>query len=432
MSKSSNSKEKKEVKKHNFQILDDYMAWRSEHGADAQPTRIADESNIRQFIEWLVDKRSKRLNDLTESDILAYATYLKDFKFTPAKGKEEKSYSDGTKFQKKKCLKVFLQYLYLKKHITVDLSEEIKLKKAKTERVIEKPLDWDDVDRLLEACNHPRDRAMIHFLMDSGVRRGELLGIRYGHVTFLDGAVQVLVPPIKKNKEHRRVYCVRSAKDMRIWAEHHPLKAKDSYFFCSSHLPHGKFSIQGQCDQLHAIAKRAGFEDGIYNHLFRHSSASLYCQMDGMNVYKINKRYGWKLSSTMADTYMHLSGQESDDDIKRAFGQPVQKKVDSKNVIICPVCHLASPDNADWCDNCGKALSTAEIAKEEAAEAEKEKRKIAELKKEIISEMREESERRQKELEERLTQQFQTQSHYKADELKKGRRIIDPSYYNKK
>lgn len=425
MSKSSNGKD--EINKYNLDLFTEYMCWREEHGADSISTRSADEGNIKQFLEWLGEKR---LISITKLDVMQYSKYLRDFAFIPAKGHEKKKYSETTIFQKRKCIKVFLKWLH-KEYNVIDLTSEIKLKTPKTERHIEKPLDWDDIDRLLSACQHPRDRAMIHFLMDAGVRRGELLSIRYGDVSFIDGALQVLVPPSKKSTEHRRVYCVRCARDMRIWAEQHPVKSKDSYFFCSLHQPHGKYSKQGQHEQLRVIAERAGFEEKIYNHLFRHSSASLYCQIDGMNSYKINRRYGWASSSVMADTYIHLTGRESDDDIKRAFGQPVSKKVDNKNVKICPRCHLASPDTSDRCDNCGKALSAAEIAKEEAFEAEKEKMKMLELKNIILQEMREESEKRQKEFEERIMNQQSQKTKYKDDELKKGRRIINPHFYDK-
>ena len=51
----------------------------------------------------------------------------------------------------------------------------IKLKPVKQERINSNHITYEDYQKLIEVCLNQRDRAMIAFLLDSRVRRGELL-----------------------------------------------------------------------------------------------------------------------------------------------------------------------------------------------------------------------------------------------------------------
>jgi site-specific recombinase XerD len=368
-----------ENQKRNTEIFIEYALWRAENDAQSPETQKADKVNVMQFLRWYGDRP---ILEVKKIDVLGYAKYLKEFKYQrkPPKGqqpKPSKNYSEMTQFEKKKGLRVFLRWLNTEYNIP-DLSTVLKLKAPKRERQINYTITYDDAMKLIKVCQNPRDKALIHFLLDAGVRRSELLSITYGGVKFTDGGVEVSVPPKKNATEGRRVFCVHCTKDMRIWWESHPLKTPDSYFFCSAYNPYGQFSHQGLFTQLKKIAKRAGFEENIYPHLFRHSSASIFTTLDGMNSFKINKRYGWKLSSKMADVYAHLTGRESDDDVKRAFGAPIRKKIDKNmEVLICPRCEETNNVGDDRCWRCRTALSPKAIADDEKAEKEKyEKMKI--------------------------------------------------------
>jgi site-specific recombinase XerD len=362
-----------ENQKRNTEIFQEYALWRAENGAQSPETQKADKVNVMQFLRWYGDRP---ILEVKKIDVLGYAKHLKEFKYQrkPLKGqqpKQPKNYSEMTQFEKKKGLRVFLHWLNTE-YNTPDLSTVLKLKSPKRERQINYTITYDDAMKLIKVCQNTRDKALIHFLLDAGVRRSELLSITFGGVKFTDGGIEVSVPPKKNATEGRRVFCVHCTKDMRIWWENHPLKTPDSYFFCSAYNPYGQFSYQGLFTQLKKIANRAGFEENIYPHLFRHSSASIFTTLDGMNSFKINKRYGWKLSSKMADVYAHLTGRESDDDIKRAFGAPIRRKTETGvEVLYCPRCKLANNIGDDRCYNCEKGLSPEAISEDKLAEEAK-------------------------------------------------------------
>ena len=388
-----------ENQKQNIKMYEEYALWHELNGANSVQTQQAYYTNIMQFLTWYGDRP---ILEVTKVNVREYGKYLKTCTYVPRHGKNKpappsKHYTESSQYEKKKCVKMFLKWLNLDYGID-NLSKEFKLQNPVIERKIDTVLTYDDVMTLLKGCQHPRDKAIIHFLLDSGVRRSELLAIRYGGVHFLDGGVEVTVPPKKNSTEERRVFCVHCSRDMRVWFENHPLKTPDSNFFCGLHQPYGKFTPQGLATQLDVIAQRAGFNCKLYPHLFRHSSASIYTTFAGMNAFKINKRYGWKLSSKMADTYAHLTGKESDDDIRQAFGAPIRKKLETGvEVVYCPRCKLANNVGDDRCDNCDKALSPKAIAEDKAieeakkAEAEKaEAGKLEVMKKEFREQMMEE------------------------------------------
>jgi site-specific recombinase XerD len=370
--------EQKNNLEKNKELLDEYILWREAKKQRSECTLAGDRECVKQFILQYGDKD---LLKISKSDVLKYLIWLNEATYTPRskKGqpkKNPKNYTHASKFQKKKTVRVFLAWLS-DEHGTADLTGEIELSTPIVERQIQKTLTIEDAEKLISGCIHPRDRAMIAFLLDSGVRRGELLRITYGNVQFIPGGVQVIVPPSKNKKNTRRVFCIYATQRMRTWYDCHPLKTPDSYFFCSSKPPYSKMAKTTQADVLRAAAARSGFTDHIYSHLFRHSSASLYAAIDGMNSYKINRRFGWKISSDMGDRYIHLSGQESDDNIRRAFGKPVVKKSScGDDLISCPTCHATYHVKQDRCENCGRGLSPAAIQIDEELEAKREAERI--------------------------------------------------------
>ena len=83
-------------------------------------------------------------------------------------------------------IRTFLRWLW-SEGIT-DINLALAIKPPKTERREELPLSSDEIQALLSACNGDpqaiRDRALILFLLDTGVRVGELVRIQRNDVHF--------------------------------------------------------------------------------------------------------------------------------------------------------------------------------------------------------------------------------------------------------
>jgi integrase len=351
----------------NKTVIEEYLLWYSDNGGPSTETQRSARNAIRVFLEFYGEKE---LKDIEKSDITNYFIYLKTAKYQPRKkGSVPKQYSPQSQFQLKAMLRGFLRW-FAQEYGVQDLSIGIKLKPVKQERINSEQITYEDCQKLIEVCQNQRDRAMVAFLLDGGVRRGELLKIRYSDVKFENDGVIVYVPKAKTSP--RRVYCVWCTQEMYHWSMQHPLKKPDSYFFCSNRPPHGQLSKNGFGEQLNKIGVRAGMPE-IHAHLFRHSSATIFAAIKGMTDQNLKYRFGWTPSSKMADVYVHLSGVESDDNIRQAFGRPiVQKKVAGKVMITCPRCRMDNYADANRCYNCQQALSESEIAKEKALEEERE------------------------------------------------------------
>jgi integrase/recombinase XerD len=55
-------------------------------------------------------------------------------------------------------------------------------------------LGQEDIEKLINACLTNRDRTLISFLYESGVRKGELLSIRIENINFDEYGAVVTIP----------------------------------------------------------------------------------------------------------------------------------------------------------------------------------------------------------------------------------------------
>jgi integrase/recombinase XerD len=369
-------------KVNNDNFIKEYHFWRSQHRAKSPETKEADNVALTQFMSVYGNKDLTRIK---KEDVNKYLKFLDDFKYTPRTKKEQpqkepRKYAPLTIFNRKKAIKVMLRWLHKEKGVD-DLTGMIDLTNVEKERLEPNILTYDDILHLIgNGCTIPRDRAILAFLLDGGVRRGELLKLKYKEVKFEDNGVAIYLP--KGKTKARRVYCVWCTEFMYRWYHDHPTKDPEAYFFCSTRSPFGQFSKQGLWDLLRKIAQRAGYQEHIYTHLFRYSSATIYAQIDGITDQKLKYRYGWKPSSSQADTYIKMSGSESDDDINKAYDKPVGIKiVKGKKLVTCPNCRRDNYENAVECYYCRKALSPEAIAKEREKEEAKKAAEMEEMKK---------------------------------------------------
>ena len=80
----------------------------------------------------------------------------------------------------------------------------------------------------------------------------------------------------------------------------------------------------GVAKVLRLLGKKANIQKRIYPHLFRHSRASFYANK--ITEQQLKAYFGWTKSSTMASTYVHLSGRDIDSAILQANGEAQPEK----------------------------------------------------------------------------------------------------------
>lgn len=119
--------------------------------------------------------------------------YKEDIIGVVGKIENNERYSDWTKREYKIILRKFYKWL----RQTEDYPPEVKWIKIKdikiNEKLFGKILTKEEVEKLANTCENPRDRALILVLFESGCRIGEILPLKIGDVRFDNYGIKFVV-----------------------------------------------------------------------------------------------------------------------------------------------------------------------------------------------------------------------------------------------
>jgi integrase len=233
-------------------------------------------------------------------------------------------------------------------------------KEMKPEYLISK----EEVNKLIEASENARDKALFSTLYDSGVRIGELLTMKIRDLEFDDyGAIL----SVSGKTGFRQVRVIGdSIPYLRSWLNVHPTKAdKDSWLFCkiSEDVKGKELNHYDVYSIMRKVSRRAGFvdKDGnakrrIHPHLFRHTRATILASK--VVEAPLEAQMGWVHGSKQTKTYVHLSRRDQDNAILKAYGIEVKEEDTIKEEVPkeCPRCHQKNPSNFIYCGTCGLPL----------------------------------------------------------------------------
>ncbi|WP_440946858.1 tyrosine-type recombinase/integrase [Methanosarcina sp. T3] len=307
------------------------------------------------FAEGLKSVRVKKY--LTQLNILAQNSNknfsemnLDDVQALVARIERSKR-SDWTKHDYKITIRRFFQWMGKE-----DLVSWIKVNmKQGSHKLPEELLSESEIKKMIEVAEHPRDKAIIAALYDSGCRIGELGGLKIKHLNF-DQYGAILT--VNGKTGMRRVRVIFSVPYLASWLDIHPQKDNpDAYLWI---LIRGKGN--GKPMQYSAFRKligtlteKAGIKKRVYNHLFRHSRSTELAQH--LTESQMEAHLGWVHGSDMPSVYVHLSGKQVDDAMLRIYG--MKKKEDMIPELTskaCPVCEKINSPTSKFCSRCGHIL----------------------------------------------------------------------------
>lgn len=234
-----------------------------------------------------------------------------------------------------------------------------------------------EVDQLLDACEHPRDAALISFLTVTGQRITAALSIVLGDVELGERSGQIRLNDdaegLKGASGPRPLLWSRPY--VATWVQNHPRQGDpDAPLFCTKQggqRPHedGHMVEWSKGDpisrsQIHndlvSVAKRAGVDpEKVKPHNFRHTAITrmrdqgiaddrIRFMVGVAEDSDILERYDQATDEKMMARLREQYGIEPADDDRSAIGQPTMKD--------CPQCKAPLRGGTRFCPQCGVPL----------------------------------------------------------------------------
>ncbi len=260
------------------------------------------------IIGIICEKMGKDLDCLKKEDIEGFLEWI-----------QRRDIKDWTKYTYKQVFKT-----YLKKTGRTDLANLVVTRRVRNK--IPEIFTRQEILKMIDSATHPMDRALIAALYETGCRIGEMAGLQIKNVHFDNYGAIIIV---NGKTGMRRIRTIFSAPYLSSWLEIHPRKLDPNASFCIRFGNNGKTNgVKGETREqlmypaitrrIKRTARRAGIQKRVYNHLFRHTSATEKSEI--LTSAQMCEYFGWTQGSTMSQIYVHLSGRNMDDTLLKAYG----------------------------------------------------------------------------------------------------------------
>ena len=201
-------------------------------------------------------------------------------------------------------------------HVTKSGPQRRRTIKLKTSRPRPKVLTAAEVQTILDACDHLRDRLLFALLLDCGVRIGEALGLRHEDMGIAERAVTV-TPRTNDNRARAKAGISRtipaSAELMRLYADYltreYGSLDSDYVFVNLWSQPYGRpWTYAAVYDLVLRLRERTGID--FEPHQYRHTYATWLLRR-GAGMETVKECLGHASITTTIDTYGHLTVEDA-------------------------------------------------------------------------------------------------------------------------
>ncbi len=217
----------------------------------------------------------------------------------------------------------------------------------------------DEQQRMIEAANTARAKAIIALLCDAPIRPHELIALKRKHL-YLDADPAFLIIPPDTKTGTRRIPLFGSVTILATYFNMDKnLKPEDPLFLDESVDSEKKkpISYAAFTKIIKKAAKRAKITKRVWGYVFRHSVITRYSSK--ISNAQLEKISGWTYGNTqMHRIYQHLDDTSTDDEMSRANGIEVNgdRSKPKARFKICPRCRVSNSLDSIYCAKCGGAL----------------------------------------------------------------------------
>jgi integrase/recombinase XerD len=251
---------------------------------------------IELFLTFITRAGKTHLEQITRDDLYGFVEHEQDRGLKPL-----------TVNTRLRVVKAFLRFLINSE--IVDPRVLLTKITIKVPQALPRAMDPDDVKRLLGVVNGVRDRAMILVLLRTGIRIGELLGLRVNEVNLKERRIEIY--EAEKNRVGRVVYLSDDAKRaLQAWLQQRD-RNKAHVFYSQGR---STLTYAGAWAMFHKYLEQAQIANKGYSlHCLRHTFASellnagmrLEClqQLLGHSSVEMTRRYARLTDKTRKEEY---------------------------------------------------------------------------------------------------------------------------------
>lgn len=207
--------------------------------------------SLKEFIKYM----NKNIGDITLIDLKFYISYKKQKVQSPT--------LNGLIAK----IKAFFSWCMEEGYIKVNPSN--KLKKLKESNKIREPLSIENIERLRLGCKTERDRALIEFLLSTGMRISEVANVKISDLDFTNNKLKTLG---KGNKE--RIIFFNDKCKLYLDEYLKVKKGNDEYLFTSNKKPFNQLCVRSLQKIIKNISSRKIQNTPVFPHLLRHTFAT--------------------------------------------------------------------------------------------------------------------------------------------------------------
>lgn len=254
-----------------------------------------------KLYRFVIETDIERVEDITETVI---SGYLMTLQYRRKSGE----LSSATVASSIRPIKVFCRWLANRQDplLLVDPFKYIKV--PKVEQRLHDVIDDLSARRLLQACDlttHEgrRNHAMMCFMLDTGVRVGELTGLRHSDVDVKGHTATVIG---KGDKQRQVFFSATTAASILRYTARSPVRYRHPDWLWTSIRRNvgGRFTGNGVQQMLVRVADVAGVTCRVNPHTFRHTFATNYLRAGG-DLNSLMRLMG-HADLTILQTYLNL------------------------------------------------------------------------------------------------------------------------------
>lgn len=226
------------------------------------------------FAKWCADHKVVALSDLQASHLRSYLVDMQD-----------RALSSAYVHSHARAIKTFLNYCVRDEFL--EKSPFAKVKMPILEKKILPALTDQEIGKLLQACTLTRDKALLLFLIDSGVRASECVKLNAGDVDIKSGVVHVIQG--KQQKDRSTFIGAKTRRQLRAYLIERGDPSGPAPLF-TSERGGDRLTYYGLAQIFKRLRRKTGLKE-FSAHMCRRTFA-INCLRGGMNIFVLAKLMG--------------------------------------------------------------------------------------------------------------------------------------------